>query len=132
MRWLIQANFYFSVLLSVVGGIVVLFKPTFIFTEIMQIYGPLSRNLLLIIFYLVAIQFLLWIFRYRGSGYLEALFVGALFLMTAIGIPVYSRINGLPSSMELITALSYFGLSHVIYFIDTYMRLKKVRDDSFC
>ncbi len=132
MRCLIQLNFYLSVLLSVVGGIVVLFKPTFIFTEMMQIYEPLSRNLLLIIFYLVAIQFLLWIFHYRGSCYLEALFVGVLFLMTAVGVPVYSRINGLPLSMELITALSYFGLSHVIYFIDTYMRLKKIQDDSFC
>ncbi|GAB4361983.1 MAG: hypothetical protein Kow0060_17960 [Methylohalobius crimeensis] len=125
MQAVIRINFYISVLISVVGGLFVLLKPGLVFPEMMQIYGPLGRNLLVIVFYLVAIQFLLWMFRYHHKDYLEALFMGALFLLAAAGIPFYSRINGIPLSVPLVIGLTYCGVSHLLYFGDTYMRTRK-------
>ncbi|GAB6068717.1 hypothetical protein JCM13664_20380 [Methylothermus subterraneus] len=121
MYGLIRANFYVAVLLSVVGGLLTLLKPDWVFPEIMQIYGPLTRNLLIIVFYLVVTQILLWAFRYRQSGYLEALLMGGMLLMSALGIPFYSQINGLPVNLALVLGLAYCGLSHVLYFAYAYL-----------
>lgn len=121
MNRLIWINFYLAVLLSVVGGGVVLIRPQLVFPEVMQIYGPLARNLLIVVFYLVMIQLLLWTFRYRRSGYLEALLMGGVLLMSALGIPFYSRINDLPVSLPLVLGMAYCGLSHILYFVYAYL-----------
>lgn len=123
MQRAIRINFDFAVLFSVIGGMLILFKPDLIFPEIMQIYGPLIRNLRLIGFYLVASQSLLWAFRYRRNGYLEALFMGGLLLLVAVGIPFYSKVNELPVSYSFILGLAYCGLSQIMYFAAAYMRL---------
>ncbi|BCX82479.1 hypothetical protein MIT9_P2065 [Methylomarinovum caldicuralii] len=132
MQNLIRFNFYLAVLVSVVGGIAVLFKPSLVFPQLLQSYGPLARNLLLIVFYLVVIQLIMWAFRYRHSGYLEALFMGCLMLMAAVGIPFYSEINGLPRSPVLVGALTYCGISHLIYFIYAYLYCRDPEADSNC
>lgn len=121
MSRLIWANFYLSVLLSVIGGGVVLLRPDSVFPEVMQIYGPLARNLLIVVFYLVAIQLVLWAFCYRRSGYLEALIMGGVFLMSALGIPFYSWVNDLPVSLTLVWGMAYCGLSHILYFVYAYL-----------
>lgn len=121
MAWVILVNFYLAVLLAVAGGLAVLIRPELVFPEIMQIYGPLTRNLLIIVFYLVAIEFLLWMFCFRRSGYLEALIMGGLLLMSALGIPFYSKVNGLSISVPLVGGMIYCGLSHVLYFVYAYL-----------
>lgn len=130
MQTLIRLNFYLSVLLSVAGGIAVLFKQTLAFPEMFLIHGPLARNLLVIVFYLVVIQLILWALRYRRSGYLEALFMGGLMLMAAVGIPFYSKVNGLPLSFILVSALTYCGISHLIYFIYAYLHFREREEGS--
>jgi hypothetical protein len=118
----IQINFQLAVLVSILGGVGVLLKPELIFSEVLQLYGPLTRNLLLVIGYLVVMQVLLFIFR--QGGYFEALVIGVVFLLTALGIPFYSYVNGIPLNLPLLTALAYCGLSHLAYFAWSYGRLR--------
>ncbi len=124
----IQINFQLAVLVSIIGGIGVLLKPESILPEILQLYGPLTRNLLLVIGYLVVMQVLLWLIR-RRSGYFEALLMGAVFLLTALGIPFYSYVNGIPLNLPLLTVLGYLGLSHLTYFAWGYGRLRDQEGD---
>ncbi|MCX8049460.1 MAG: hypothetical protein N3A55_07350 [Methylohalobius sp.] len=127
MYRVIWINFYLAVLLSVIGGAIVLVKPDLIFPEIMQIYGPLARNLLIIVLYLLVFQLLLWAFCYRRSGYLEALIMGGALLIAALGIPFYSHVNGLPISLPLVLGMAYCGLSHLLYFAYAYLHFRDER-----
>ncbi len=120
MTRLIWLNFHFAVGLAIAGGTVILLRPTLVFPEIGYLYGPLVRNLLLVIFYLVILDALLWALRYRCQGYLEALFMGGVFLIAASGIPLYSRINGIPINLSFIAGLTYCGISHLLYFLLAY------------
>ncbi|HEB78611.1 MAG TPA: hypothetical protein ENI90_08795 [Methylothermaceae bacterium] len=120
MNQAIALNFFLAVLISILGGIAVLMQPELVFPEWIHILGPTARNLLLVVFYLVAIQALLLVFRYRNQGYLEALFMGGLFLLAAVGMPWYSEINEIPLSIPLILGLVYCGVSHLLYFLYAY------------
>lgn len=113
---LVTFNFYFSVWLSIIGGIAAFNFPDFILPDEEDMYGPLRNNLLIAVGYLVLGQIGLWYFRYLRGSRFEALFMAYTFLATAAGATVFADVNGLPVSRLFIATLVYLGLSHGLYY----------------
>jgi len=116
MNKLIAWNFHAAVLIALAGGVAVLIHPQLLFPEITQRHDPLARNLLLIVFYLVAIQAMALAFRHRHHGHVDALFMGGLLLIAALGVPLYSYRNEIPLRPPLVVGLAYCGISQLLYF----------------
>jgi hypothetical protein len=66
--------------------------------------------------YFAVAQLLLWIFRYRKNGYIEALIMGILLPLVAAGMAYYSSAHFIPVSDILLFAMVYVGVSHLLYF----------------
>ena len=116
MKKFIRINFHLSAWLSIIGGAVVLYEPSWTFPDPENILGPIRNNLVVVIGYLAVAQLLLWIFRYRKNGYVEALVMGILFPLVAGGMVYYSSAHFVPVSDILLFAMVYIGVSHFLYF----------------
>jgi hypothetical protein len=119
---LISFNFHFSVWFSIIGGVWLLNFPDFIVPAVYEMYGPLSRNFMIVVGYLVFSQVGLWYLRYLKGSRLEALFMGCTFVLTATGAEFYGMVNSLPVNDRFALALTYVGLSHGLYYLSKVTR----------
>ena len=113
---LIRLNFTLSVWIMIVNGIAVLFNPHLLFSDSLELYGPLIRNLGLVMLYLAIAELILWYARYSRNGHREALFAGGFIVITVIGIRFYSMVNHLPFNNIALFIGLYVGLSHLFYY----------------
>lgn len=125
---LITFNFYFSVWLSIIGGIAFIVYPDLVVPDEEGVYGPLRNNLLIAIGYLVISQIGLWFFRYIHGSKFEALFMAYTFLATAAGASFYGNVNSLPVSTTFVSALVYLAFSHGLYYF--YFNSREIPDQS--
>jgi hypothetical protein len=118
----VQINFQLAVWLSVLGGLLLLFNPQWVFSEeVMRYYGHVNLSFMALIFFLAALQVWLWLFHYAKPDWRPVAFMGGLFLAAVIGVWLFCEVTNLPVRPALPLGLVYCGLSHLA---ETYRRFK--------
>ncbi|MCX8048468.1 MAG: hypothetical protein N3A55_02255 [Methylohalobius sp.] len=110
----VRINFQLAVWLSVLGGLLLLFNPKWVFSkQVMDYYGHVNLVFMAPIFFLIALQVWLWLFYYSTPDWRPVAFMGGLFLLAAAGVGLFYAATNLPVRLFLPLGLVYCGLSHL-------------------
>lgn len=121
LKWIIEINFFISVIVLIAGGILSISDDGSIFEFNVDLYGPLANNLRMMLIYLAFTEVFLcigcWLLGktqfFILSGFSLALLTGSL--------RVYSIINDIEVDPDLSIFFTYTGLSHIAYGLTAYI-----------
>lgn len=115
IRYILQANYYLALLITLACGILSLTNSEFPFNNNSDVYGPLANNLKIMLVYLFFAEFSIFSYCSLKRSYKELTLVG-LFLLSLIGaIEVYGNINQIPIDENYDVFFLYTGLSHLLF-----------------
>jgi hypothetical protein len=115
VRLLIEANFYFSLVIVIFGGAVSLSDNYTLFQFNADLYGEMANNLRIMMVYLAFTEALIYGYCFVTKQYHYYLLVG-LFLMTMVpGLAFYGQVNDVEIDPNLDIFLLYAGMSHFLW-----------------
>jgi len=115
LKWLVELNFYFSIIVLVIGCLMSVTENNSFFEFNVELYGALANNLRMILVYLALTEVFLCLWCYfLGKTQFFMLIGLSLMLMTG-SLQVYSVINDIEVDPNLSIFFIYTGLSHVAF-----------------
>lgn len=115
IRNILQLNYYLALLISLACAILSLVSNEFPFHNNIELYGPLARNLKLMLAYLFLTELSVFSFCSLTGNY-KALTVLGLFLILLIGaLEFYGTINNIPIDKNYYVFFLYTGISHILF-----------------
>lgn len=121
IQFVIDVNFYLSVLVLIVGGLVPVMSDYMLFEFNEDLYGVFAQNLKMMLLYLGFAEILLigyCLFRKNKQIFL---FVGIFFLLLMSSLPIYEEINTVETDPNISWFFLYIGLSHGFFGLYAYL-----------
>ena len=113
-QYIIEANFYVSVLLVIMGSVLSLTDHS-IFEFNVALYGELANNLRAIMGYLAFSEIMIVLLCWFTKQYQYFILVGFSLLLMIGSVKFYSQINNIETDPTLDLCLLYAGLSHIVF-----------------
>lgn len=114
MRLLIEANFYFSLVVLIFGSGVSISDRYTLFQFDSEIYGELANNLRIVMVYVAFTEILIFCFCFLTQQFQYYLIVG-LFLMAMVpAFAFYGEVNNVEIDPDLTPFFLYTGISHFL------------------
>lgn len=114
-RYVIEANFYFSLAILIFGSAVSVSDSYSIFEFNADIYGELANNLRIMMIYLAFTALLVFVYCFITKQNQYYLLVG-FFLIAMIGsLEFYGQVNNVEIDPNLDTFFFYTGVSHFLF-----------------
>lgn len=105
-----------SMLAGLSGTIISILRPELLFSETMQMYGPIKNNLVFIWLYIGITEVALFILQFYKQIINESLIFGLIMILVAFGTIFYSQINQLPFSIPMFVLCLTIATGHLIYY----------------
>jgi len=115
LKMLPAINFNAAVIFLLLVSIISATGSTFFFDNNSDLYGPLARNLRLMLIYLTLSQFAVYCFCSYRQNYRLLMPVGAFWLMLMGSIEFYGMVNQIPIDEDYRWVFLYLGVSNLVY-----------------
>ena len=115
LRYLIEANFYFSLAILICGSAVSLSDTYTLFEFNTEVYGELATNLRIMMVYIAFTSILIYGFCFLTGSYQYYLLVGFFLIVMVGSLHFYGEINNVEIDPDLDTFFFYTGISHALF-----------------
>ena len=115
LKFLFDANFYMSIVVLVIGGVLCVTDNYVIFDFNEELYGVMAQNLKVMILYLGLSELFLCGYSFYASNRRVFLFAGLFYIFLTGSLPFYGEINTVEIDPNLSLFFIYIGVSHVLY-----------------
>lgn len=114
-RFIVDANFYISVIVLVYGGITAITENYAVFDFNEDLFGAMHNNLRIALLYLGVTEIVVCIFCFVTKQPKLMIFVGYFLLMMLGSLTFYGKINSVPIDNNIPLFFLYTGLSHIAF-----------------
>jgi hypothetical protein len=115
VKFLVDANFYLSVIVLVYGGISAITENYTVFKFNEDLFGAMHNNLRIALLYLGVTEIVICLYCLMTSQPKIMIFVGYFLLMMLGSLTFYGKINTVPIDHNILLFFLYTGLSHIAY-----------------
>ncbi|MDO8843433.1 hypothetical protein [Methylicorpusculum sp.] len=130
VKYGLEANYYVSLLVTVVTAVMSVTGKDSFFTMGDDLYGPLGNNLKIMLIYLALAQLVVFIYCLRKQNYRELTIMGLFIILLIGGVEFYGAINDVPIDEKYNPFFLYTGLSHIFYGILSFLPDKNDQMDA--
>lgn len=120
VRFLIEANFYISVISLIAVGIMSVSGNLSLFEFNEDLYGPLGNNLRIMLIYLAIAEMILCAYCFFMRQFKVFILGGFFLILTSGSLKFYAAINNIVVDENFSVFFLYLGLSHILYGIMKY------------
>lgn len=115
LKFLIEANFYISVISLIAAGILSISGSHSFFDFNEDLYGPLANNLRMMLIYLTIAEAILCVYCFLIKQFKIFIIVGFFLILTSGSLKFYSVINDIAVDENFFVFFLYLGLSHILF-----------------
>ena len=120
-KLLIEVNFYISVIVLIVGGLLSASRSYSIFEFNEDLYGALDNNLRMIMVYLAMTEAVIFGYCFFRKNFQVMISVGFFLILMIGSMAFYGDINTVEIDETFPAFFLYTGLSHILFGVMTYM-----------
>lgn len=114
-RYLIEANFYFSLVILIFGSSVSLSDDYTLFDFNTDLYGELAINLRMMMVYLAFSSLLIFGYCFLTKNFAYYLLVGFFLVLMVGSLKFYGQVNNVEIDPNLDLFFFYTGFSHLLF-----------------
>jgi uncharacterized BrkB/YihY/UPF0761 family membrane protein len=114
-KFIVDANFYISVMVLVYGGLSAITENYSIFEFNEELFGIMHNNLRMALLYLAMTEIVICIYCFMTNQPKMIGFVGYFLIMMLGSLAVYGKVNSVPIDENLTVFFLYTGISHIVY-----------------
>ena len=115
IKFLVQGNFYISVIVLIAGGILSVSGSYSIFEFNEELYGALDNNLRMIMIYLAMTEVVILVYSYIRKNFQVMIPVGFFLILMIGSMEFYGEINTIEIDENFPVFFLYTGLSHILF-----------------
>ncbi|WP_347989441.1 hypothetical protein [Methylomonas sp. AM2-LC] len=115
LKLICSINFNASLIILAVVSVISAMGSTLIFDDQTDLYGPMSGNLRLMLFYLCLTEVAVYSYCRFSGDYKGLLVLGVFLLLLTLSLEFYGSINQVPIDENYQWFFLYMGLSHLSY-----------------
>jgi len=115
IKFLVQGNFYISVIVLIAGGILSVSGSYSIFEFNEELYGALDNNLRMIMVYLAMTEVVILVYSYIRKNFQVMIPVGFFLILMIGSMEFYGEINTIEIDENFPVFFLYTGLSHILF-----------------
>lgn len=115
IKFLIEANFYFSVVAVIGGGILSATESYSIFEFNEELYGALDNNLRMIMVYLAITECVILSYCIFSKNFQSMIPVGFFLILMIGSMEFYGKINSVAIDENFPLFFLYTGISHILF-----------------
>jgi hypothetical protein len=120
MRFLIEANFYISVISLIAVGLMSISGSPSLFEFNEDLYGPLANNLRMMLIYLMIAEVILCVYCFFIRQFKVFILGGLFLILTSGSLKFYAAINDIAVDENFSVFFLYLGLSHILFGVMKY------------
>ncbi|MGZ8144675.1 MAG: hypothetical protein ACXW0L_08505 [Methylosarcina sp.] len=113
--FLIEANFYISVISLITAGVMAISGGPSFFEFNEDLYGPLANNLRIMLIYLTIAEVILCSYCFLIKQFKIFIIAGFFLILTSGSLKFYSVINDIAVDENFFVFFLYLGLSHILF-----------------
>lgn len=114
LKQLTAINFYISVLMLVIGGLLSVSDYSFFdFNE--DLYGALDNNLRMVMFYMAITEIMVLAYAFYSKAFKSMIVVGFFLILMIGSLHFYGEVNDVEIDEKFPVFLLYIGLSHFAF-----------------
>lgn len=114
-KFLVEANFYISVIVLVYGGISAVTENYSVFKFNEDLFGAMHNNLRIALLYLGVTEIVICLYCFMTRQPKLMIFVGYFLLMMLGSLTFYGKINTVPIDNNILLFFLYAGVSHIAF-----------------
>lgn len=115
IKFLLEANFYLSVIALIVGGLSSITESYSIFQFNEDLYGPMGNNLRIMMLYLAMTEVVIFAYCLFRKKF-QVMAVVGFFLVLMIGsMEFYGEVNAIEIDPDFPLFFLYTGISHILF-----------------
>lgn len=133
IKFLIEINFYISVILLVAAGVFSLPGSNSIFEFNEDLYGALDNNLRMVMIYLAMTEMVILMYCFYRKNFQVMILVGFFLILMIGSMEFYAEINSIEIDENFPMFFLYTGLSHIFFGVMVSIKkdsIKKTSDKS--
>ncbi len=115
IKFLIEINFYISVILLIAGGIFSVPGSNSIFEFNEDLYGALDNNLRMIMIYLAITEMVILVYCFCRKNFQIMTIIGFFLILMIGSMEFYGEINTVEIDENFPLFFLYTGLSHILF-----------------
>jgi hypothetical protein len=115
IKFLVDANFYISVIVLVYGGLTAVTENYSVFEFNEDLFGAMHNNLRIALLYLAMTEVVVFIYCFVTKQAKLMLFVGYFLIMMMGSMAFYGKINSVPIDNAIPVFFLYTGISHIVF-----------------
>jgi len=115
IKFLIEVNFYISVIVLIAGGMLSISGSYSIFEYNEDLYGALDNNLRMIMVYLAVTEIVILIYCFLRKNFQVMMPVGFFLILMIGSMEFYGEINTIEIDENFPLFFFYTGLSHILF-----------------
>lgn len=115
IKFLIEINFYISVILLIAGGIFSVPGSNSIFEFNEDLYGALDNNLRMVMIYLAMTEMVILVYCFYRKIFQVMILVGFFLILMIGSMEFYAEINTIEIDENFPLFFLYTGLSHILF-----------------
>ena len=115
IKLLLEVNFYISVIVLIVGGMLSVSGSYSIFEFNEDLYGALDNNLRMIMVYLAVTEIVILIYCFLRKNFQVMIPVGFFLILMIGSMEFYGEINTIEIDENFPLFFFYTGLSHILF-----------------
>ena len=125
IKFLLEVNFYISVIVLIAGGMLSVFGSYSIFEFNEDLYGALDNNLRMIMVYLAVTEIVILIYCFLRKNFQVMIPVGFFLILMIGSMEFYGEINTIEIDENFPLFFFYTGLSHILFGVMAGIERKK-------
>ncbi len=115
IKYLLEVNFYISVIVLIAGGTLSVSGSYSIFEFNEELYGALANNLRMIMVYLVMTESVILGYCFFTKNFRVMILVGFFLILMIGSMAFYGEINDVEIDEDFPLFFLYTGLSHILF-----------------
>jgi hypothetical protein len=115
IKFLLEVNFYISVIVLIVGGMLSVSESYSVFEFNEELYGALDNNLRMIMVYLAITESVILSYCFFRKNFRVMIPVGFFLILMIGSMEFYGEINSIEIDENFPMFFLYTGLSHILF-----------------
>jgi hypothetical protein len=115
IKFLLEVNFYISVIVLIVGGMLSVSESYSVFEFNEELYGALDNNLRMIMVYLAITESVILSYCFFRKNFRVMIPVGFFLILMIGSMEFYGEINSIEIDENFPLFFLYTGLSHILF-----------------
>ena len=115
IKFLLEVNFYISVIVLIVGGMLSVSESYSVFEFNEELYGALDNNLRMIMVYLAITESVILSYCFFRKNFRVMIPVGFFLILMIGSMKFYGEINSIEIDENFSLFFLYTGLSHILF-----------------